>query len=204
MDMKKILHDTLMLALITMVAGVALGAVYKITKNPIARQEELTKQKAYKAVFADASKFEEDENIDIEGSAAVLKQGGISSSTIDGAVKALDASGNVIGYVFNITDGNGYGGDISFSMGVTLDGTTTGVSLLTINETAGLGMKAKTTNWLDQFQGKQVESFESVKDGASADNEIDGISGASVTSKAIVTGVNAGLCFFRSITEGGN
>ena len=52
MNMKKILHDTLMLALITLVAGVALGAVYKITKNPIARQEELTKQKAYKAVFA--------------------------------------------------------------------------------------------------------------------------------------------------------
>ena len=53
-----ILKDTLALVLITLVAGAALGGVYTITADPIAHQNQLAKDEAYKAVFADADTFE--------------------------------------------------------------------------------------------------------------------------------------------------
>ena len=48
---KKIIKDTIALTVITLIAGVALGGVYEITKEPIARQEALAKEKAYQEVF---------------------------------------------------------------------------------------------------------------------------------------------------------
>ena len=56
--MNKIVKDTLSITVITLVAGLALGIVQDITAGPIARQAELTKQEAYKAVFRDAISFE--------------------------------------------------------------------------------------------------------------------------------------------------
>ena len=49
-----LVKDCLKLILITVVAGICLGAIYGITKEPIAMQQEKAKQEAYKAVFPDA------------------------------------------------------------------------------------------------------------------------------------------------------
>ena len=57
--MNKIIKDACILFAITLVAGLLLGAVYDITKTPIANQNEKAKQEAYRAVMADADKFEE-------------------------------------------------------------------------------------------------------------------------------------------------
>ena len=54
----KIIKDALALTLITLVAGVALGGVYEITKDPIAKQEAQAKAEAYEQVFTDAAAFE--------------------------------------------------------------------------------------------------------------------------------------------------
>lgn len=54
----------------------------------------------------------------------------------------------------NITSHEGYGGDINFSMGVSMDGTVTGVEMLSLSETAGLGMRAKDEEFKGQFAGK--------------------------------------------------
>ena len=48
---------------------------------------------------------------------------GISGVDINEISESLDASGNVIGYVITVTDHEGYGGDIQFSMGIAMDGT---------------------------------------------------------------------------------
>ena len=117
---------------------------------------------------------------------------------IDEVMQALDGSGQLLGYVITVTDHEGYGGDIQFSMGVTLDGTLNGISLLSISETAGLGMKAGDV-LVPQFENKQVESFTYTKSGAANDSEIDVISGATITTNAIVNGVNGGLMFFHSV-----
>ena len=202
--MKKntIIKDTLILTLITLVAGGLLGMVYEVTKEPIAQQAEKEKQEAYKAVFEDADSFEVCVEADDADLAAYLTENGFEAQTVNEVMEAKDASGETIGYALNMTTSEGYGGDISFSMGVTLDGTLNGISIQDINETAGLGMNATKDEFKGQFAGKQVDAFEVTKSGAASDNEINAISGATITSKAITGGVNAGLCAFEYVKEG--
>ena len=81
-----------------------------------------------------------------------------------------------------------------------------GVSILSISETAGLGMRAGEV-LVPQFAGKQAESYVYTKTGSTADNEIDAISGATITTKAFVNAVNGGLTasteiFEKAIAEG--
>ena len=202
--MKKntIIKDALILTLITLVAGGLLGMVYEVTKEPIAQQAEKEKQEAYKAVFEDADSFEVCVEADDADLAAYLTENGFEAQTVNEVMEAKDASGETIGYALNMTTSEGYGGDISFSMGVTLDGTLNGISILDINETAGLGMNATKDEFKGQFAGKLVDAFEVTKSGAASDNEINAISGATITSKAITGGVNAGLCAFEYVKEG--
>ena len=49
-----------------------------------------------------------------------------------------------------------------------------------------------------------MESFEYVKGNAAAENQIDAISGATITTNALTNGVNAGLYYFRTVLGGGN
>ena len=199
----KIIKDALALTLITLVAGVALGGVYEITKDPIARQEAQAKAEAYEQVFTDAAAFEEIEMDDtlIQTIRDQLDQEGYKAQSIEEVMRAEDQSGETLGYAFTVVTSEGYGGDIQFSMGVQNDGTLNGISILSIGETAGLGMNADTPAFKDQFVGKQVEKLQYTKNGATQDDEINAISGATVTTNAMTNGVNAGLCAFR-VMEG--
>ncbi len=200
--MKGIIKNTVIITTITLVAGILLGLVYEITKEPIRIQNELAKQEACKAVFAEADSFEtliSGEDTDIQ---VVVAAAGYTAQTIDEVMEAKDASGNALGYVLTVTSGEGYGGDIQFTIGIQADGTVNGISFLELAETAGLGMNADT-EWKDQYAGKKVESFAVTKTGAAADNEIDAISGATVTSDAVTNGVNAGLAAAQYL-KGGN
>lgn len=202
-QIKNMLKDALILLVITLFAGLALGYVYEITKGPIANQKEKKKIEACANVFADAATFEAYEKFDTDEAKKVIEQAGFTEEDIDEAMAALDAGGNTLGYVLNVTTHEGYGGDITFSMGVQNDGTLNGISILSISETAGLGMKAKTEDFTDQWDNKKVEKFEYTKSGAAAENQIDAISGATITTNAMTNGVNAGLAYFKSI-EGGS
>lgn len=201
----KIIKDALALTLITLVAGVALGGVYEITKDPIARQEAQAKAEAYEQVFTDAAAFEAVKMDDtlIQTIRDQLDQEGYKAQSIEEIMRAEDQSGEMLGYAFTVVTSEGYGGDIQFSMGVQNDGTLNGISILSIGETAGLGMNADTPAFKDQFVGKQVEQLQYTKNGATQDDEINAISGATVTTNAMTNGVNAGLCAFR-VMEGGD
>ena len=201
----KIIKDALALTLITLVAGVALGGVYEITKDPIAKQEAQAKAEAYEQVFTDAAAFEAVEMDDTLTKTIrdQLDQKGYKEQSIEEVMRAEDQSGETLGYAFTVVTSEGYGGDIQFSMGVQNDGTLNGISILSIGETAGLGMNADTPAFKDQFVGKQVEKLQYTKNGATQDDEINAISGATVTTNAMTNGVNAGLCAFR-VMEGGD
>lgn len=201
----KIIKDALALTLITLVAGVALGGVYEITKDPIAKQEAQAKAEAYEQVFTDAAAFEAVEMDDTLTKTIrdQLDQEGYKAQSIEEVMRAEDQSGETLGYAFTAVTSEGYGGDIQFSMGVQNDGTLNGISILSIGETAGLGMNADTPAFKDQFVGKQVEKLQYTKNGATQDDEINAISGATVTTNAMTNGVNAGLCAFR-VMEGGD
>ena len=78
----------------------------------------------------------------------------------------------------------------------------TGIDFLTINETAGLGMKAKEPAFKDQFGNKNPEIFQVTKNGASAEGDIDAISGATFTSNAVTNAVNAARVFAAYCMDG--
>jgi Na+-translocating ferredoxin:NAD+ oxidoreductase subunit G len=199
-----IVKDALALFFITLVAGVLLGFVYEITKDPIAKKEQEAKQKAYQLIFEDAAFFQESEMITaaVEKSADVLSNAkgefDFDGITINEALEAYDSSNSLIGYVMNVTTANGYGGDIKISLGIRGDGTVTGMEILSINETAGLGMKATEAKFKDQFKEKNVDQFTYSKTGVTSENEIDALSGATITTKAVTGAVNAGVYFTKN------
>lgn len=195
--MKSMLKDAAILFAITLIAGLILGGVYQITKEPIARQEALALENACREVFADAKSFEAVRDFDESHAETVLAEGGYASQSINGVQAALDSNGAVAGYVITVITHEGYGGDIQFTMGVNNDGSLNGISLLSISETPGLGMQAEDV-LVPQFAGRSAYPFEYTKTGAAAENQIDAISGATITTNAVTDGVNAGLYYFLS------
>ena len=199
--MNKIIKNTLILTAITVVSGLLLGIVYNVTKEPIAQAQENTKQEAYRAVLSDASSFES-VDFDSDSALSLLSENGYTSDEITEVVEGTDDSGEVIGYVISVQSSEAYDGTLELSVGIATDGTVKGVEMLDISETAGLGMKADEAEFKDQFKNKQVEKFQYTKSGATADDEIDAISGATITTNAMTNGVNAGICAFHYV-EGG-
>ena len=188
--MNKILKNTLILTAITLIAGLGLGLVHEITLNPIAQAQEKAKKEAWQAVFPDA-KLDEFKETDVDQKAA--KQA-ISDLGVNATIDEVCTVGDT-GYVITTTDHEGYGGDIQISVGIQSDGTVNGIEFLTLAETAGLGMNAQKPEWKGQFAGKKADVFSVTKDGASSDDQINAISGATITSRAVTNAVNAAVYF---------
>lgn len=203
--MKNMLKDAAILLVITVIAGFVLGFVYDITKRPIAQAEEKAAREAYAEVFAEASDFvmlEEAMPLD----PAFLTEwadAGFEGVTVENVLHAADENGNSLGYVLTVTSHEGYGGDITFTMGICNDGTLNGISILSISETAGLGMNAESV-LKPQYAGKKVPAFTVVKTGAQTESQIDAISGATITSNAVTSAVNGGLYYFQTQLGGGS
>ncbi|MGC4019734.1 MAG: RnfABCDGE type electron transport complex subunit G [Muricomes sp.] len=200
--MNKIVKNTIILAVITLVAGVLLGLVYEVTKAPIAAAQERAKQAAYKLVLPEAASFEEYSGFDESEAADVLRNAGYLDSDVAGAVVGLDKSGEEIGCVVTVVSHEGYSGDITLSVGILADGTVKGVEMLSISETAGLGMKAAEPAFKDQFKDKQVEKFSYTKNKEKGDDKIDALSGATITTNAVTNAVNSAIAYFQNMTGG--
>lgn len=201
--MKEMIKNALVLLIITVIAGAILGLVYQTTKDTISLREEADKKAAYFEVFSDASDFTNVDGFMDSGVKTKLDSAGYEAENIDELLKATDASGNALGYVFIVTTSEGYGGNIQFAVGIRNDGTVNGISILSINETAGLGMNAEKV-LKPQFANKNVTLFTYTKTGATADSEIDAISGATITTNAFTNGVNCALTYFYDILGGGS
>ena len=192
--MNKIIKNTIILTLITLVSGIGLGLVYEVTKAPIAQAQESAKKEAWQQVFPDAAESDF-EAVDVDEKAAkeALKQMDVNG-TID---EVCEVKGGETGYIVTTTDKEGYGGNIQITVGITSDGTVNGVSILSISETAGLGMRATEPVFYEQYQGKQAEKFVVSKDGGDGE-PIDAISGATITSRAVTGAVNAALGYYQN------
>lgn len=199
--MNKIVKNTVILTIITLVAGALLGLVYEITKEPIAIAQENGKQEAYRVVLSEAETFGAYEEFDAEEAKSVVSEAGYTDDITEVAV-AEDASGEAIGYVVSVTSHDGYGGDISISVGILNDGTVKGIEMLSISETAGLGMKADEPAFKEQFKDKQVEKFTYTKSGEEGDDKIDALSGATITTNAVTNAVDSALVYFQNVLGG--
>lgn len=195
--MKSAVKNVITLTIITVVAGFLLGFVYDITKQPIADMQEKTKKEACMKVFPAADAFDVDTSVDVSSASEVMAQAGIDGVDVVEVMKALNSSGEFLGYVITTVSHDGYGGDIEVSMGIDLSGCVLGVEILEINETAGLGMKADTDDFKNQFKNKTVSRFTYTKTGAAQEDEIDAISGATFTTKAFTNAVNSGIAFYE-------
>ena len=203
--MKNMIKDAAILLIITLFSGLILGLVYQITKEPIALAEEKAAKEAYAEVFPEAEDFDMQELIASEDDAWQIEwtNAGFSGVDIKNVLTAVDGEGRHLGYVLTVTSHEGYGGDITFTMGIKNDGTLNGISILSISETAGLGMKAEAV-LKPQFANKNVSSFAYTKTGAVNENQIDAISGATITTNAVTNAVNGGLYYFQTQLGGGS
>lgn len=200
MKYKKILKDAIALFMIALVAGVSLSVVYEITKEPIAASKLAAKEKAYSTVYPEASKFQSNDQIDelLEKAPEIIQQEGYENVIIEEAFESIGNDGKATGVVMMITTREGYGGNITITLGVDNNMKITGMEILSITETAGLGMKAKDDDFKSQYKDRTVDRFTVVKSGSTSESEIDAISGATITSDAVTTAVNTGLLYIEN------
>lgn len=213
--MNKIIKDTLILLVITLVSGVSLGVVYHVTAEPRAEQKEKTKKEAYQNVFQEAQSFGKPLELDENKLNAYIAEADKNTksmdsdnanaeinATIDEVVEALNESGEMLGYVITVTDYEAYGGKIQFSVGIRKDGTVNGISFLSISETPGLGMKSDEEDFKNQFQNKKAAYFKYTKNGSTAEEAVDALSGATITSNAVTNGATAAVYCFDYLMGG--
>lgn len=195
-----IVKDTLVLFVITLIAGFLLGLVYEITIDPIAEARAASANATYAEVFPEATDFEETEELTaaVTEAAGVVSDWGWGDVSVDACLEARDSGGNVLGYVVNATSGEGYNGDVQISVGISSDKKILGLGFLSISETPGLGLRARDDEFRDQFPGKDASSeISSIKNGTPDDNSFQALSGASYTTGAVSDALNAAIKFLN-------
>lgn len=168
--MKTTLKNTGILLAITLVAVTALAFVYELTLQPIARAEQAQKAAAYQQVYEAAASF--DDCLDTAALQA-FNAARTDGSSVEEILAAKDAAGETLGYVLTAISTKGYGGEIKLALGIDKTGAVVGYAVLSHSESPGFGANCENADVREQFIGIH-----------SAD-EVDGISGATYTTKAL-------------------
>lgn len=203
MNIKNIMKDAFVLLVITIVAGFALGWVHQITLEPIQNERDKRKNEAYLKVAPMGKEFEPilSEYYQLSFDEIDESLGAMKYLVLNEVVNVKDETGESIGQVVNLTTAEGYQGGIQIVVGIGEKGEVSGISILRISETAGLGMNALKPEFYGQFKSENeaeiVEEFKVVKDKNAPYGEIDALSGATITSNAVVNEVNGALAFYR-------
>ena len=189
--------NIIVLFVVALVSVAILAVLNQITLDPIAKAEADAKAAVYKAVYSDAAEVAEPEELQKRVDEYVPNEKGIK---INAALEAKDKSGNQIGYVIDATSPNGYGGDVQIAIGITNEGEVTAFKVISASETPGLGAKAFDDEFASQFSGLKADGLSFSKTGANRDNnEIDAISGATITTTAVTEAVNEAFTFYSTL-----
>jgi len=186
--MKDLVKMAVVLALVCLVAAAALSQVYKVTKEPIAAALEAEARDAAAAVLGPVL----GEGVEITKRENVAGQKALYFAQQDG---------KILGVAFTVGTRQGYSGLIEGMLGVDAEGRVLGYRIVVHSETPGLGANAASNeSWLHQliFKGDQPRSLDNTdwrvkKDGG----EIDALTGATITPRAICGSVKQGLEWFR-------
>ena len=194
---KAIPKPVIILLVITLVAGLALSGVYVLTKDTIAENQALANKAALMEVLPEATDFVSDDDLQAKISAQGDTYGAdFGGAKIESAAMGVDASGNSVGYAVTVFNSDSYDGGLTLVVGIREDGTVNSISFTELHDTAGMGMKCGDPEFKDQFNNVKVEKFTLNKAGGSTEDDvIDSVSGASITSGAVVNAVNAALDF---------
>lgn len=191
---KAIPKPVFVLLAITLAAGIALSAVYVTTADRIAENKEKANQAAFLQVVPDAVSFESDSEI---RDAVAASDGAFGSVSVKSVFVGKDASGNAVGYAISAANAESFDGGLALVVGIRMDGTVNGIAFTELHETPGMGMRCGEEEFMNQFAGRQVSQFVLNKSGGSTEPEqIDSVSGATITSTAVINAVNAALQFY--------
>jgi len=197
MDPKYIAKLAITLFVTCVVVAGLLGGVNAITADKIAAINWENTQKAMKAVVAEPDSAEFSEAL--ENTEAMVSAAKSAGGSLDSVYEVL-VNGEHAGYAIKVV-ASGSQGSIEMMVGVDAENAVTGVSIVDNSETSGIGSKVMANDplpsgvgVLDQFIGK------SAADGTlTVGSNVDAISGATVSSKGVTTGVNTALAVAGAI-----
>ncbi len=179
--MREIFKLSIVLVIITVVSGSLLGVTNNVTKDIIEEKAMEANIEYMKEIFPDADTFSVVEDIDFD--------------LAEEAYVAYE-SDEIIGYVIK-TVKSGYGGDIVQLTGIYIDDVIAGIRIASHNETPSLGEKIVEVDFRDQFVNKSAKA--ELKLDGDDDDSIDGITGATTSSKAVIDAVNSAIKLYESL-----
>ncbi len=192
MDPKYIIKLTVTLFVTCVIVAGLLGVVNKLTLPNITATNERKTSEAIQQVLPEL----EGSPLSMDLTEDMTSAASDAGATLTEAYEA-QAGGSTIGYAFKIVS-SGSQGNIEMMVGLDTEGAVTGVSIVSNSETSGIGSKVMT----NQPTAKGVGVLDQFVDKTAADapltvgTNVDAISGATVSSKGVTTGVNAALAVF--------
>lgn len=177
--MREIMKLGFRLFLFSLIAAVALAATNEVTKGPIARQAEQQAIEARLEVLPGAEDY-----VEIPFDPSPQYPG------IDAIYKVM-RDDKMIGYAFMVTV-PGYKGPIVMTLALNESGSINAVSINSQSETAGLGNRVAEPSFLSQFAGKSA-------DPQTITYEVDTITGATISSLAVISGVKQAVSYAQSM-----
>ena len=191
--MRDYLRLTGILLIVCIVAAGVLGVTNAVTFEKILEQAIRENDEARREVLSAADEFNKVEG---NGISDILSK---SNYEIVTEVYAGKTQGQSLGYTIK-TSPKGYGGTVEIVIGIDMEGKVKGIKVGENSETPGLGKNAATPKFQGQFIGKDWDDgVVLIKNGVPKDNEILSIAGATVTSTAVVEGVNTALELIEEI-----
>ena len=192
MDKKSsMMKDAIILCAITLILGAVLAGVYMLTKDPIDNAQKKTNNEACAVVVAQGDSVK-DNDADAAAylgkhdlSNAEVKEGDLLSEYVEITEVHPTANGGKV-YLANAL--KGYGGKISFALGVDAQSAITGIQITSESETAGLGANCENDEFKARFKGikaPESTSEEMYNKNETTDTQVQALSGATVTSRAI-------------------
>lgn len=191
--MRDYLKLTGVLLIVCIVAAGVLGVTNAVTFERILEQAIRENDEARREVLSAADEFNKVEG---NGISDILSK---SNYEIITEVYEGKTQGQSLGYTIK-TSPKGYGGTVEIVIGIDMEGKVKGIKVGENSETPGLGKNAATPKFQGQFIGKDWDDgVVLIKNGVPKDNEILSIAGATVTSTAVVEGVNTALELIEEI-----
>ena len=187
--MKGLPRLVITLTIIAACAGLVLSLVEQVTRAPIAEQRRQEMLRALQSVLPAFDNAPDSDTVEL-----ILGQDKRGRDLVRTFYRGR-SQGELSGIAFKVTAPDGYSGNIDIMLGIRPDGTVQGIEILTHNETPGLGDKIELPSFRAQFAGKNLDSadWRVRKDGG----EFDQLTGATISPRAIVGAVRAGLEFYR-------
>ncbi len=207
--------DAIILCIITLILGAVLAGVYMVTKQPIDQAQKKTNNDACAVVAAKGDQVQDNDAKAVSGAAAYLSSHDLSNAEIkeEGGdllseyveIQEVHPTANG-GKVYLANALKGYGGKISFALGVDAEGTITGIEITSQSETAGLGANCENDEFKGKFKGikaPESPSEEMYNKNETTETQVQALSGATVTSRAITRAVKGILFYDASGKEAG-